>query len=201
MSSLHSGFSPCSWKVTAQMGRQSTSQHLLGTIVLSLTTGLVSPQFHVVFDDHFQTVCSKGPGAMQYRSDWQGLAGFELELAQQQARKTKQGGQAARMVAQVLYHIFPGPGRELEGYDGEASGEADVTLPEGADASLLGSHQQHQSTRNRLTLSMVASIHSLASQDEHARDRHGGATTILPTNLSSRWTQTIFYSMRSTMAP
>jgi hypothetical protein len=44
-------------------------------LLLSLTTGLVSPQFHVRFDDAFDTLRF---GAKNVPSNWQHLAGFEL---------------------------------------------------------------------------------------------------------------------------
>ena len=43
-------------------------------LMLSLTIGLVSPQFHVVFDDHLQTVLKNVPGSVlssQNGRDWQ----------------------------------------------------------------------------------------------------------------------------------
>ena len=43
--------------------------------VFSLTTGLVSPQFHVQFDDFFKTVKS-GYDITSTPSIWQSLAGF-----------------------------------------------------------------------------------------------------------------------------
>ena len=48
-------------------------------IMLSLTTGLVSPQFHVVFDDHFQMVRKNVPGSLYFKLEWQRLAGFNLD--------------------------------------------------------------------------------------------------------------------------
>jgi hypothetical protein len=45
-------------------------------LVLSLTTGLVSPQFHVHFDDFFET-CKYGVTDGGLASTWQCLAGFK----------------------------------------------------------------------------------------------------------------------------
>jgi Reverse transcriptase (RNA-dependent DNA polymerase)/GAG-pre-integrase domain len=45
------------------------------SLVLSLTTGLVSPQFHIKFDDAFDTL--RG-GVDKVVSQWQHLAGFEI---------------------------------------------------------------------------------------------------------------------------
>jgi hypothetical protein len=44
-------------------------------LVLSLTMGLVSPQFHIKYDDGFETLCH---GAARIPSNWQSLAGFEI---------------------------------------------------------------------------------------------------------------------------
>jgi hypothetical protein len=46
------------------------------SLVLSLTTGLVSPQIHVKFDDTFETL-SQGAGKIP--SNWQYLSGFETQ--------------------------------------------------------------------------------------------------------------------------
>jgi hypothetical protein len=45
-------------------------------LVLSLTTGVVSPQFHVRFDDFFET-CKYGVADAGLSSTWQRLAGFK----------------------------------------------------------------------------------------------------------------------------
>jgi hypothetical protein len=45
-------------------------------LVLSLTTGLVSPQFHCRFDDFFET-CKYGVSHAGTQSTWQYLAGFK----------------------------------------------------------------------------------------------------------------------------
>ncbi len=45
-------------------------------LVLSLTTGLVSPQFHCCFDNFFET-CKYGVSDMGISSTWQRLAGFK----------------------------------------------------------------------------------------------------------------------------
>ncbi len=47
-------------------------------LVLSLTTGLVSPQFHIRFDDFFET-CKYGVTDAGLSSTWQHLAGFKQE--------------------------------------------------------------------------------------------------------------------------
>jgi hypothetical protein len=44
------------------------------SLLLSLTTGLVSPQYHVKYDDIFETLVQ---GAASIKSEWQQLAGFE----------------------------------------------------------------------------------------------------------------------------
>jgi hypothetical protein len=53
------------WNCQAQQGQFlgfSDKHSLLVATVCHLTTGFVSPQFHVVFDDHFHTVYGDGEG-------------------------------------------------------------------------------------------------------------------------------------------
>ena len=45
-------------------------------LVLSLTMGLISPQYHCCFDDFFET-CKYGPPDLGLSSTWQQLAGFK----------------------------------------------------------------------------------------------------------------------------
>jgi hypothetical protein len=104
--------------------------------LLSLTTGLVSPQYHVVFDDHFQTVRNNRPGSLFYKSEWQALAGFELDLDEPKVKKSKRGGRAARMVTQLLHPTFPGRGQVMTSPDDDmqaSDGEEDVLPPEGGE--------------------------------------------------------------------
>ena len=44
-------------------------------LVLNLTTGLVSPQYHCRFDDFFETVKLNGPDVIT-SANWKHLAGF-----------------------------------------------------------------------------------------------------------------------------
>jgi hypothetical protein len=53
------------WNHRAQQGQFlgfSDAYFLLVATVCCLTTSFVSPQFHVVFDDHFHTVYGDGEG-------------------------------------------------------------------------------------------------------------------------------------------
>ena len=75
---LQAGHSILKWKSRARLGlylghspRHSSNIHL----VLNLTTGLVSPQFHVQFDDMFDSVNPKH-GNPPTHSTWQQLAGL-----------------------------------------------------------------------------------------------------------------------------
>jgi hypothetical protein len=74
---LQSGSKIDKWALRSRLavytGKSTQHSPLVG-LVLSLTTGLVSPQFHVVYDNHFETVRNdKG----QSKSLWQMLCGFE----------------------------------------------------------------------------------------------------------------------------
>jgi hypothetical protein len=136
-SALASGQSIPKWDNRARVGiylgpspRHSRSV----AMVLSLTTGLVSPQFHVVFDDHYQTVRTQRPGSLFYKSEWQALAGFELEPeTPKKTGKSKRGGRAVRMVGQLLHPVYPGRGRVLQDDDAVEPSEGDVLPPEGAE--------------------------------------------------------------------
>jgi hypothetical protein len=72
-------------------------------LVLSLTTGLVSPQFHVRFDDFFETVKS-GIGDAGVASTWQRLAGFKRGQGNEPVLHTSDGllGQS-----QILHGTAP----------------------------------------------------------------------------------------------
>jgi hypothetical protein len=52
------------------------------SLVLNLTTGLSSPQFHVKHDEFFETVSSR-TGAPVTTSNWQSLAGFWMTRGKQ----------------------------------------------------------------------------------------------------------------------
>jgi hypothetical protein len=47
-------------------------------LVLSLKTGLASPQFHVKHDDLFETTSRQVGGYRMPPSRWQGLSGFDI---------------------------------------------------------------------------------------------------------------------------
>ena len=48
----------------------------LVTVILSLTTGLVFPQFHLIYDDYFKTVRPSSVNEMTFKR-WQILAGLK----------------------------------------------------------------------------------------------------------------------------
>ena len=79
---LVTGKSLPTWEERAQVGiylGPSPLHDWSVALMLSLTIGLVSPQFHVVFDDHFQKVHNNVPGSVLFKSKWQRLAGFNLD--------------------------------------------------------------------------------------------------------------------------
>jgi hypothetical protein len=59
-------------------------------LVLSLTTGLVSPQFHLRFDDFFET-CKYGVTDAGLASTWQRLAGFKHKRLDEPVLHTSDG--------------------------------------------------------------------------------------------------------------
>jgi hypothetical protein len=60
-------------RLVVYLGKSTQHSQSVG-LVLSLTTGLVSPQFHVIYDNHFETVRND---KAQVQSLWQTLCGFE----------------------------------------------------------------------------------------------------------------------------
>ena len=71
-------------------------------LMSSLTTGLVSPQFHVVFDDHFQTVRMNVPGSVLFKSKWQRLAGFNLDTVPTSSKRHQsQRSRAAALIGEL----------------------------------------------------------------------------------------------------
>jgi hypothetical protein len=77
-SSLASGKSIPKWDNMCRLGINlgPSPRHARSvSLVLNLTTGLTSPQFHVKYDEFFETVASI-TGAPETISNWQSLAGF-----------------------------------------------------------------------------------------------------------------------------
>ena len=98
-----------------------------------LTTGIVSPQFHVVFDDHFQTVRKNVPVSLLFKSEWQRLAGFNLyTVPKSYKRHQLRRGRAAALIGDAYY---PKTELEYESYqedDAETRGSHTPDLPLGA---------------------------------------------------------------------
>jgi hypothetical protein len=138
-SAIASGKSLPKWEERARVGIYlgASPRHSRSVaMVLSLTTGLVSMQYHVVFDDHFQTIRNGRPGSLSYKSDWQSLAGLNLDLDEQpkpSKGKGKRSGRAARVVAQLIDPILPGQEREEAHQDMQTSEGAEVHPSEGVD--------------------------------------------------------------------
>ena len=61
------------------MGREGNHARSV-SLVLSLTTGMVSAQFHIHADEFFETVTYQSPGtpvlSMPFKSEWQQRLGF-----------------------------------------------------------------------------------------------------------------------------
>ena len=76
---LQQGQSLAAWMARARVGVNlgvSPTHARSVSLVLSLKTGLVSPQFHVKHDDLFETTSRKLGGYSMPRSRWQQLSGF-----------------------------------------------------------------------------------------------------------------------------
>ena len=90
-------------------------------LILSLTIGLLSPQFHVVFDDHFQNFHKNVPGSLLFNSEWQRLAGFDLDTVPTSSKRHQsRRSRAAALIGEAYY-----PTTELE-YESYQEDDADT---------------------------------------------------------------------------
>ena len=100
-------------KVGVYLGR--SPQHAQSVaLVLSLRTGLVSPQFHVVFDTTFQTMKSSF-GGQPPASLWQVKAGFEEPQGTKETSGQLLGPQPGQDFAPPEGDIEPATERDPEG--------------------------------------------------------------------------------------
>ena len=102
-------------------------------LILSLTIGLVSPQFHVVFDDHFQNVRKNVPGSLLFKPEWQRLAGFDLDTVPTSSKRHQ--SRCSRAAALIGEAYYPTTELEYDSYhedDAETRGFHMPDLPLGA---------------------------------------------------------------------
>jgi hypothetical protein len=82
---IQSGKSLPTWmsrsRVGINIGISPTHARSVSLVVLSLKTGLASPQFHVKHDDLFETMDTRAGRFSLPRSKWQGLAGLTNKVA------------------------------------------------------------------------------------------------------------------------
>ena len=83
-------------------------------LIFSLTTGLVSPQFHVVFDEHFQTVGKNVPGSLLFKSEWQRLAVFDLDTVPTSPKRHQ--SRCSRVATIIREAYYPTTELEYESY-------------------------------------------------------------------------------------
>jgi hypothetical protein len=84
------GYSKRKWTERARVGLYlgPSPQHARSVhLVLNIVTGLVSPQFHVAFDDHFETT-RQGAAALLPKSLWQVRAHFVDDCTVMQTEKS-----------------------------------------------------------------------------------------------------------------
>ena len=88
-------------------------------------------QFHVIFDDHFQTVHNNVPGSLIFKSEWQRLAGFSLDTAPKSSKRHQsRHGRAAALIRDAYY-----PTTELE-YESYQEDDAETRGPHTPDLPL-----------------------------------------------------------------
>ena len=135
------------WEARKKIGvylGQSAQHAQSVALVLSLTTGLVSPQFHVTLDSSFQTLRNYY-GGHSPASDWQAKARFNADGSDQLTDKSPNKGvdpsegEVLRQARRVRFetppdgelevHDFPPP-QATEQQDGESDGTASQVQPD-----------------------------------------------------------------------
>ena len=129
--SLAAGKSIPKWHKRARLGvylGRSPNHSQSVALVLNLATGLVSPQFHLKFDDLFETV----KGERTFPNNWKAATHFRktskadrLKGAQQAARREE-----AEMLEPVTIHDAP-PEQEVGDLEGTADGDQRAPEQEG----------------------------------------------------------------------
>jgi hypothetical protein len=120
-------------------------------LILNLRTGLVSPQFHLQFDDQFETVRE-----VVSASNWQTLAGFTKHVVQPPTRweKVSKGARAIAHISgptEAIHEVPTIPNGNHEFPDADAPLGTDVTQDTVHDDSSdpLPQTDRRQSTRQR----------------------------------------------------
>jgi hypothetical protein len=128
------------WRTRARVGvylGRSLQHTRLVALVLSLETGLVSPQFHVSFDSAFQTVVPT-TGEPAVPSHWQKLAGLHEETSPPEEPASPSHSKGAsplpQLDAPLPDNVEPGGFLQLENdFDYEPEGQPSTEPP--ADSS------------------------------------------------------------------
>jgi hypothetical protein len=124
------------WKERSKIGIYLGQSPLHGknvALVLDRTTGLVSPQFHVLFDDQFDT--TKQEPALT--SAWQDKAGFLLKPEKVDSSKTKKSNRATKRNRPT-----PDP-TALPTNIPTSEGVRNTSVPEGEKANAQDKEQNH----------------------------------------------------------
>ena len=105
--SLQAGNKISKWLPRARLGINlgiSPRHSRTVSLVLNLRTGLVSPQFHIIHDDFFETV-KPGSGNGITKSYWQRLSGFEMDEHMRKADNIKK--QPANLIQRTSDGLTP----------------------------------------------------------------------------------------------
>jgi hypothetical protein len=116
---MQTGFKAAKWASRSRLGIYLGTSEFYSpniSLILSLSTGLVSPQFHVKHDDHFHTV-SAYMGAELPKSEWQTKCQFVAKLHNQPRFTALQDIQIAvpQNFQPLPYDLPEEPFRESEG--------------------------------------------------------------------------------------
>jgi hypothetical protein len=157
------------------------------SLVLSLKTGLASPQFHTKHDDLFETTQRKKGGYRMPRSQWQSISGFTKPQAivppmdrdaeadserRQRAGTQQQGSNGNHRATTTLAHV--GDAEQLAAVEGDETTMPDENEPQGNEPSGLGHTHEDETDPPH------ASGHHEEDQpqnEKHPLEGSGGGTT------------------------
>ena len=127
-------------------------------LVLNLETGLVSPQFHVVFDPSFQTI-KKSFGGNPPKSQWQVKCGFSdeghtVQAPPARARRTRRLVEVGEGTEQLPVDIQPQPSEQREQRDDPEPADEETESESDSD-----SHTEPHDSRLRTQVYQERQVH------------------------------------------
>jgi hypothetical protein len=140
---LQAGKSLTAWMARSRVGVNlgiSPTHARSVALVLSLKTGLVSPQFHVKHDDLFETTAKRLGGYRMPRSHWQELSGFEKPSTPIPREQPGVDGDQGRRLAMTPEDVAPNDEEDGMEADDEGSSVGQEDEPPDDERNETGGH-------------------------------------------------------------